>query len=50
MVRDWSLVTPALSLVIVLSWGASTVSAQSGAANGKWRMICPPHKSVQIQS
>ena len=37
MVRDWSLVTRALSLVIILSWGTSTVSAQSGAANGEWR-------------
>ena len=37
MVRDWSLVTRALSLVIVLSGGASTVSAQSGAANGEWQ-------------
>ena len=37
MVRDWSLVTRGLSLVIVLSGGASTVSAQSGAANGEWQ-------------
>ena len=37
MARDWSLVTRALSLVIVLSGGASTVSAQSGAANGEWQ-------------
>ena len=37
MVRDWSLVTRALSLVIVLFGGASTVSAQSGAANGEWQ-------------
>ena len=37
MFRDSSSVRLALSLVILLSWGASEGSAQSGAADGQWR-------------
>ena len=37
MLRDLSRLAPALPLLIVLSCGVSTVSAQSGAANGEWR-------------
>ena len=37
MSRGLKVVARALPLAIVLSWGASTGSAQSGAANGEWR-------------
>ena len=37
MLRGVSVVTRALPLVLVLTWGTSTVSTQSGATDGQWR-------------